>query len=215
MGLLDRLFKGGAPRPGPGPAVAPGDPSPSSEGGAVEDGGALPSSETAAPIHATAVTDILRVEETASAEFYIGDLFRRRFRSDPPDFPHHYVAVYRGHPGAFHAVGYVHYTRHEDNYLCGGMVIDDRGYRRMPAQHRALIRASGGIAELMLRETFARLPPSAAIWGYVGDKQARVVDLRAGFVPTSHPCIMVVWRQDFTESEKAARLAKIVALGLF
>lgn len=157
----------------------------------------------------------MRVEETADAEFYSGELFRRRFRSDPPNYPKHYVAFYREGPGEYRSVGYIHYTAFEDSYLCGGMVIDDRMYRRIPAQHRQLIREAGGIAEIMLRETFARLAHAPAIWGHVGDKQAEVVNLRAGFRRTHHPHVMVVWNADLPQEEQVARLDRVIALGPF
>src|ERR1700732_3815361 len=44
---------------------------------------------------ATTANDILRVEEVTDAEFYIGDLFRRRFAQDPPHYLRHFVAFYR------------------------------------------------------------------------------------------------------------------------
>lgn len=93
--------------------------------------------------------------------------------------------------------------------------MDDRAYRRLPAAHRAAIKSAGGIAEIMLRETFARLRDAPAIWGYVGDKLAEVVDLRGGFVHTGVKHVMVVWNRDMDADEKASRLAKVVALGPF
>ena len=167
------------------------------------------------PIEATSVADILRVEETSDAEFYAGDLFRRRFRANPPDFPKHYVAFYRHGRTSYWPVGYIHYSTFDDTYLCGGMVIDDRIYRRIPAPHRKLVKDAGGIAEIMLRETFARLAHAPAIWGYVGDKQAEAVDVRAGFRHTHHPHVMVVWNRELPEAEKAARLERVIALGPF
>lgn len=167
------------------------------------------------PIEATSITDIVRVEETADAEFYAGDLFRRRFGGNPPNYPKHYVAFYRQGRTRYLPVGYIHYTAFEDTYLCGGMVIDERLYRRIPAAHRKLIKDAGGIAEIMLRETFARLAAAPAIWGYVGDKQAEEVDVRVGFRHTHHPHVMVVWNRDVPETEKAARLERVVALGPF
>lgn len=166
-------------------------------------------------IDARTLADIVRVEETSEAAFYAGDLFRRRFGGEPPDYPKHYVAFYRQASGAFLSIGYIHYTAFEDTYLCGGMVIDDRMYRKIPGQHRKLIRDAGGIAEIMLRETFARLAEAPAIWGYVGDKQAEEVDARVGFVHTGHPRIMVVWNRPLPDDEKAARLARVAALGPF
>jgi hypothetical protein len=168
-----------------------------------------------APIEANSVGDILRIEETAGAEFYIGDLFRRRFGSDPPDFPRHYVAFYRQARARYLPVGYVHFTPFEDMYLGGGMVIDERLYRRMPAPHRKLIKDAGGIAETMLRETLSRLSHAPAVWGYVGDKRAEEVDLRAGFRRTEHPYVVVVWNGELSDEEKAARLQRVIALGPF
>ena len=168
-----------------------------------------------APSEAASISDILRVDEVTDAEFYAGDLFRRRFGHEPPSFPRHYVAFYRATRTSYWPVGYVHYAAFEDMMLCGGMVIDDRLYRRLPATHRALLKQGGGIAEIMLRETFARLHAAPAIWGYVGDKQAEAVDLRAGFRRTHHPYVMVVWNQPLSDDEKAARTERVIALGPF
>jgi hypothetical protein len=168
-----------------------------------------------APLEASSATDILRVDEVADAEFYAGDLFRRRFGHEPPSFPRHYVAFYRASRSSYWPVGYVHFSEFEDMMLCGGMVIDDRLYRRLPAAHRSLLKQAGGIAEIMLRETFARLRSAPAIWGYVGDKQAEAVDLRAGFRHTHHPHVMVAWNRDLPEAEKAARIERVIALGPF
>ena len=167
------------------------------------------------PIEAKSITDIVRVEEVSDAEFYAGDLFRRRFRANPPDFPKHYVAMYRQGRTQYLPVGYIHYSAFEDMFLCGGMVIDERLYRRIVAPHRKLIIESGGIAEVMLRETFARLAHAPAIWGYVGDKQAEAVDRSAGFRHTHHPHVMVVWNRELPEAEKTARLERVIALGPF
>lgn len=166
-------------------------------------------------IDTTSIDEILKVEEVSSAEFYAGDLFRRRFGGPPPDYPRHFVALYRARRLQFWPLGYIHYTAFEDSHLCGGMVMDDRLYRRVPLQHRTLMKASGGVAEYMLRQTFARLQDSPAIWGYVGDKQAESVDLRVGFRHTTHPHIMVVWNQDLAEEERQARLARVIRLGPF
>jgi len=166
-------------------------------------------------VAAASIDDIIRVEEVADAEFFIGDLFRRRFHCDPPNYPRSFVAFYQPVRGSLEAVGFVHYLAHEDTYLCGGLVIDERRYRQMPAEHRMAIKAAGGISEKLLRATFARLKDAPAIWGYVGDALAEKVDLRAGFRHTNHPHIMVCWNRELPEEEKERRLAKVVALGPF
>jgi hypothetical protein len=167
------------------------------------------------PMAAASVHDLLRIEETRDAEFFAGDLFRRRFRQEPPTYPRHFVAFYRESPARYASVGYVHYTPLDDSYLCGGLVFDERAYRRMPGPHRALVRSAGGIAEVMLRDSFALLAPTAAIFGYVGDRQAEAVDLRVGFRRVDHPHVMVAWQRELPEDEKAARIARVIALGPF
>ena len=164
---------------------------------------------------ASSIDDIIRVEEVADAEFFIGDLFRRRFHGDPPNYPRSFVAFYQPIRSRLEAVGFVHYLAFEDSYLCGGLVIDERRYRQMPTEHRKIIKAAGGIAEKMLRVTFARLADAPAIWGYVGDALAEKVDLRAGFRHTTHQHIMVCWNKDLSAEEKEQWLAKVVALGPF
>jgi len=167
------------------------------------------------PVVPASIDDIIRVEEVSDAEFFIGDLFRRRFHCDPPDYPLSFVAFYRPARWRLEAVGYVHYLVHEDSYLCGGLVIDERRYRQMPSEHRKVIKDAGGISEKLLRATFARLADAPAIWGYVGDPLAEKVDLRAGFRHTNHQHIMVYWNKDLSAEEKEQRLAKVVALGPF
>ncbi len=161
--------------------------------------------------------DILAVSEVDQAEFFVGDLFKRRFNtSAAPDYPRHFVAFYKPVPNTMIPVGYVHQSTWEGCHLCGGLVIDDRLYRRMSAPHRKVIRDAGGIAELLLKESFARvMPQSIAIWGYVGDKQAEQVDLRVGFRHTHHPLVMVIWNQDLDEAQKAQWIERVVALGPF
>jgi len=159
-----------------------------------------PAAEEPEHFKAATVDEVLRIEEVANAEFYVGDLFRRRFRGDPPDYPKHFVAFYKPDRSMLQAVGYVHYTSFEDSWLCGGLVIDDRLYRRMPAAHRNLIREAGGIAEKLLRDTFAL---------------AEKVDLRAGFRHTTDRYVMVCWNKTLPDDEKQQRLARVVALGPF
>jgi hypothetical protein len=172
-------------------------------------------SEQAKPVVATSIDDIIRVEEVADAEFFIGDLFRRRFGSDPPNYPRSFVAFYQPVRSRLEAAGFVHYLAHDDSYLCGGLVIDERRYRQMPADHRKVIRAAGGIAEKMLRVTFARLADAPAIWGYVGDKLSEKVTLRVGFRHTEDRYILVCWNKDLPAEEKAQRLASVAGLGPF
>jgi len=84
----------------------------------------------------------------------------------------------------------------------------------MPREHLEQIRTVGSLAEHLLRESFRQIGPCPAIFGYVGEASARIVDLRAGFVDTGEPLLMVVWR-DAREDERAALVKRAAALGPF
>lgn len=163
------------------------------------------------------LSDFLQIIEVDHADLLISELFQRKFHSPPPDFPKHFVAFYKPDPerSGLLPVGYVHQTPYLDCHLCGGLVIDDRIYRTIPANHRKIIRHYGGIAELLLRESFDRVGDTKAIWGHVGNKQAEQVDLRVGFIHTSIKPIMVCWRQDLSDQEQQHLLEKIVKIGPF
>jgi hypothetical protein len=164
---------------------------------------------------ALSLESIVRVQEVDNARYFVNALFRRRFRADAPEGPRHFIAFHRATPFEFAALGYVHYLAFEDSWLCGGMVMDERAYRRLPSAQRATIRQAGGVAEIMLRATFAQLRAAPAIWGYVGDRQAEAVDLRAGFEHTGVKHVMVCWNRPLPAAEKSARLARVAALGPF
>jgi hypothetical protein len=167
------------------------------------------------PAAETAIDEIIRVERVKNAEFYVGDLFRRRFGGDPPDYPIHFVAFYRFAPSRLQAIGYVHYMVFEDSYLCGGLVIDERLYRRMESRHRRVVKASGGIAEILLRAAMVELADAAAIWGYVGDLLSEKVNVRVGLRRTAHRYLMVHWSKPLAQEDEDQRLARVAALGPF
>ncbi|MGH6740652.1 MAG: hypothetical protein ACREDY_16775 [Bradyrhizobium sp.] len=155
-----------------------------------------------------------KVVEIDDAEAYAGALFRRCFRGAPPDSPRHYVARAEA-AGQERTIGYIHYRRLDDIYLCGGMCIDDRMLRRLSPDRRARLKAAGGVAEQMLRYTFADLADAKAIFGYVGDKRAERVDLRAGFQHTGVKHLIVFWPRHVCEVEQRALVERVATLGPF
>lgn len=161
------------------------------------------------------VDEIVSVDEVEDPEFFAGDLFRRQFAADPPNYGRHFVALYRAEHARVLCVGYIHFSFFEDMYLVGGMVIDKGAYRQIPLVHRRAIRETGGIAEKMLRDTMGRCPNAPAFWGHVGNKLAYDVDYRVGFRPTGHSHVMVCWNHELSDEEKIARTARVVALGPF
>jgi hypothetical protein len=155
-----------------------------------------------------------RVIEVDDVESYAGALFRRCFRTAPPDSPRHYVArVDLGDEER--TIGYIHYSRLDDVYLGGGMCIDERVLRRLPPERRARLKAAGGITEQMLRYTCADLADARAIFGYVGDKRAERVDLRAGFQHTEFERVIVFWPRKVPEIEQRTLIERVAKLGPF
>lgn len=154
------------------------------------------------------------VTEIDEVEAHAGELFRRAFRQAPPQTPHHYVARADA-DGVARTVGYVHYERVDDVYLCGGMCMDERAFRRLSPARRASLREAGGVAEQMLRWTFADLAHAKAIFGYVGDRRAERVDLRAGFRHTGFAHLIVYWPRPLDPSEQRIVTERVARLGPF
>lgn len=158
---------------------------------------------------------VIRVEEVEDAEFYVGELFRRRFRGAPPDYPRHFVAFYQATPNCFVVLGYIHYTVFEDICLCGGLVEDRRVLMRMPAPEQDRIRDAGGVVAVMFHQTLPRIKHLPAVWAQAGEDDVRQWFLRAGFVPVDDSFILVKWIRELPPSEQAQRVARIRALGAF
>ena len=158
-----------------------------------------------------------RVVEVSDGEFFAGSLFKRRFACDSfPETPMHFVALYLASSGAVLTLGYVHFELWEQQAMGGGMVIDERAWRLLPATERKLIRQKGGVAEMMLRGAIDLLPADLiGIWGYVGDRLALEVDLRVGFQPTGAEHVMVIWRNEPCEDDKEAWIQRVVDYGPF
>ncbi|ADJ28516.1 hypothetical protein [Nitrosococcus watsonii] len=164
------------------------------------------------------VSDAIFVIEVDQAESLVGHLFRRRFNTPTfPREPRHFVAFSKLSDGSLLTLGYVHYTMWEGCALCGGLVIDDRHYRRIGEASRKAIRKAGGVAEILLRASFDLLPDDlTAIWGLVGDKQSAKVCLRVGFVRTESDFLMVVWRDArLTDGQKTEWIKRASQLDPF
>ena len=187
-------------------------------GGGVRAGGTVLDQTHIALAQPRPLAEMLLVMEVDGAEVLVGDLFRRRFRTDSfPNRPRHFVGFYSCLDGSLLPLGYVHHQEWNGNSLCGGLVIDERMYRRIPAMDREVIHGAGGVAEAMLRGSFALLDEGViAIWAHVGNKQSEKVCLRVGYRRTDSEYVMVIWlRQGLTEAEKAAWVRRVTEHGPF
>lgn len=164
--------------------------------------------------------DCLRVWEVNDARMVAGELFRRSFGGqEVPDYPRHFVLVYSPPPGEADTrpavVAYMHHTPHQGIHLSGGMCVDAAAYRVMPKWLFGQVRGEGGLATIIARESIAMLGDSPAAFGHVGEPRARAADLRAGFVDTDRPHIMVVWRKALPESERKRLVDLVESIGPF
>lgn len=178
---------------------------------------AVPASACA---EASSWRECLRVWEVNDAHVVAGGLFRTSFAGQSvPDHPRHFVLVYSPQPSEPdnrpRVVAYMHHTPHEGIHLSGGMCVDAGAYRQMPKWLFAQVRAEGGLATIVARESIALLGDSPAAFGHVGEPRARAADLRAGFVDTGRPNLMVVWRRPLPEPERARLVDLVEALGPF
>ncbi len=131
------------------------------------------------------------VEEIVEPDAEVDALFMSSFRAAAPRFPLHFIVRWNRDRSV---AGYVHYTAHEPGvYLCGGLCVDVRPYRRMSAEDRATMRVEGSLSRWMSRESIARLPDKQAVFAYTGNPMSIRDALALDFQRTSHPHLMVQW----------------------
>jgi peptidoglycan/xylan/chitin deacetylase (PgdA/CDA1 family) len=160
----------------------------------------------------------LRCYEVNDARALAGALFRKSFGQPVPDYPRHFVLVhspYAGETRKPEVVAYVHHSPFENVFLAGGMCADPAAYRTFPKPLFDSVKRDGGLATIVMRESFALLGEAPAVFGHVGEPRARQADLRAGFVDTGRTHLMAVWRKPLADGEKEQLLDKVEALGPF
>ena len=151
----------------------------------------------------------LRVAATEDVPAAAQALFRRKYRRDIPEFPHHVVA-YATPPGAAEQpLCYVHFTDCGDLLLGGGACTDDRLLRRLDAGQREALRAAGGAYQHALAWSVRHFAPRfAAIFGYCGDALAARVDRAVGFIDAGLPHLLVYWTREVEPHRRAQMIAK-------
>lgn len=161
------------------------------------------------------IDDVICVEEVADADFFAGDLFRRRFGSAPPDFPAHLVAFHRPAANCFVTMGYLHVSRFDDLWLCGGLAVDERAVRRMPGPQQAALRAGRDIARRLVDAAAERFASAPALWAMAGDAAIREVFHGAKFAAASAPNLMVRWNDRVDAAAREDLLRRAIAFGPF
>jgi hypothetical protein len=144
----------------------------------------------------------------------IKTLFERSFRIPAPDFPRHFVAMVDTKQGE-RLGGYVHYVEYEKGvFLIGGLCVDSRVYRLLPADHRAHIASHGSLCRWLSDESIAALGPKRAVFAYTGDTSTRRDAFALGFAETPSPHILVQWHGE-PEATREALIRRIEARAPF
>ena len=160
--------------------------------------------------------DIVIITEVADGPAVAGELFRRKFGQDLPDFDHHVVAFARTPHGAGDVLSYLHLWLRDDVCLVGGGCTDGRALARLPDAARERIRAGNGLLLRTLKHSFARYADRCeAFFGYCGDARAMAVDLEAGFVPTPHEHLLVHWHRPLPAARRDELVERVRGFGPF
>lgn len=139
-------------------------------------------------------------------------LFSRSFHSPPPDYPNHFVARHRA-SGAVAA--YIHFLEEAPGiYLCGGLCVDSRLYRRCTAKERSEIARHGSLSRWLLNESINLLGAKLAVFAYTGNSASVRDGLSSGFVATPYPHLIVQWHAAAPEA-RPAMLETIARKGAF
>ena len=157
----------------------------------------------------------LRVVEVQDAAPYAGALFLRKFRHPIPDFPRHFVLVFKPPGEEGRTLAYVHHMAFESGYLAGGLVADGNEFRKLKKRTQDALMKRGGMAQWVMSESCARLQPCDAFYAYIGDEKSRVLNERIGYRILHPPYLYVFPSLGVPEGRLAALAAKVVALGPF
>jgi hypothetical protein len=162
-----------------------------------------------------ALEDIpFEVCETPAPDERVHALFRKSFNAPAPDYPRHFVALYK-RAGVERVAGYIHYLGFDSGvFLCGGLCVDTRIYRLLSSGERKAVAAVGSLSRWLIADSIAALGRKRAVFAFTGDRRSRKDAFAVGFIPTPMHSVLVQWH-DAAESERAALIARVAAQGPF
>lgn len=155
------------------------------------------------------------VTETPDAAFLAGPLFSRVFGQPIPDFPHHFVCLHRSDDARLRTAGYVHFSTFESVHLAGGLVVDRSLYAEIPGEHLEELRPCLSIGEHLMAAGIRGLPPSPAVFAFIGDRRSIEVNERVGYVRTHLDNLYAYWRKDLPDAVKRAIAERVMRVAPF
>lgn len=144
----------------------------------------------------------INLVEVAEASALAGPLFKKSFNAPVPNFPKHFILMASTDTGKNLTLGYVHFTKHQNMYLGGGMCVNTQALRLLPKPLRGTLNQQGGVAYTMLSEAVKQLNDCDAVFGYVGHKGAYRIDLAVGFEQTEYQHLIVYWKKQLTTEQQ-------------
>ena len=144
------------------------------------------------------------VIEVRDAKPYVGELFRRTFGGDLPEFPRHFVCLLHEGEGRTRACGYVHFSPFESVWLTGGLVVDKSVYQSVAKEDLAPLGTDGSIGAFTMREGIRQLDERNPVFAYIGDVRSVDVNLRIGYVATHLPNLYVFWKGRYAPEVESA-----------
>jgi len=140
--------------------------------------------------------------EVSNADALAGDLFHRSFHTDIPDFPKHFVFLATIAPGISLTLGYLHYTRKQSIYLCGGMCVNTRVLRYLSKTQRQDIKQQGGVAMIMATSSLQQLTGHEAVFAHVGHTGSYRICMAKNFIDTQYDHLIVNWQEPVIDERK-------------
>ena len=154
--------------------------------------------------------------EVSAGQFFINELFRRKFHSDAPGFGHHWVSFYKSDDGACWPVNYIHAREYGPMILIGGVMTDSDALKRMAPEHRQAMKGAGGCYYLALRHVFASMADQCeAYMGLITDPRSMMVSCAAGFEKTEHEKLVAYFHKPISRERKEELIRAALGIGPF
>lgn len=152
----------------------------------------------------------------SNGQYFIGDLFQRKFGSPAPAYGESVIAFYRKTPLHFLPLCHMNYLQHDELLLSGGAMTNGAVFHEMPPSLAEQIRLAGGIYFHLIKYAFDYFGNNyEAIFGYAGDERALEVDLAAGYEATPYPFLISYFHKPVSQERKQFLIEKAHKLGPF
>ena len=153
----------------------------------------------------------------------VADLFKRAFNRSVPTFPRHFVATLQ-RDGHEELAGYIHFTAFDDGvYLCGGLCIDTRVYRRLTPLERSRVASYGSLSRWLILASTSALGAKRAVFAYTGHTRSRTDAFALGYVPAksalsffsrARKYLLVQWHNEL-DADRVQLVRRVAAHGPF